>query len=69
MDKTKAADKARRIAENLSGYAADFYGLERSIKSGKADSSDLIYELQSLVYELESMTDELEGALKDIRER
>ena len=59
MNKTKAADKARRIAENLSGYVADFYGLERRIKNGKSDASDVTYEIEALIDELESLIDEL----------
>lgn len=66
MDKTKAADKARRIAENLSGYAADFHGLERSIRNGKSDASDVTYELEALIDELESLIDELQGTLKEL---
>ena len=66
MDKTKAADKARSIAENLSGYAADFYGLERRIKNGKSDASDVTYELEALIDELESLIDELQGTLKEL---
>jgi|GEM_PF-4557544 len=53
------ADKARRIAENLSGYAADFHGLERSIRNGKSDASDVTYELEALI-------DELQGTLKEL---
>lgn len=66
MDKTKAAGKARRIAENLSGYAADFYGLERSIRSGKSDASDMAYELEALIDELEALSDEVSGTLRDL---
>ena len=69
MTRNEVADTARHIAENLSGYAADFYGLERSIRSGKSDASDMAYELETLIDELETLTDELEWALKDIRER
>ena len=60
MNKTKAADKARRIAENLSGYAADFYGQERRIRNGQAYRTDVTYEIEALVEELESLIDELQ---------
>ncbi|WP_302161555.1 hypothetical protein [Acidaminococcus intestini] len=66
MNKTKAADKARRIAENLSGYVADFYGLERRIRNGQAYRTDVTYELEALVEELESLIDELQGTLKEL---
>lgn len=66
MTNDEAADKAKRIAENLSGYAADFYGLERRIRCGAADSSDVTYELKALVEELESLIDEVNGTLKEL---
>jgi hypothetical protein len=66
MTRNEAADKARRIAENLCGYAADFYGLERRIKNGKSDASDVTYELEALIDELESLIDELQGTLKEL---
>lgn len=58
MNKTKAADKARRIAENLSGYVADFYGLERRIRNGQAYRTDVTYGLEALI-------DELQGTLHE----
>ena len=66
MTRNEAADKAKRIAENLSGYAADFYGLERRIRNGQAYRTDVTYELEALVEELESLIDELQGTFKEL---
>ena len=66
MTRNEAADTARHIAENLSGYAADFHGLERSIRNGKSDASDMAYELEALIDEFEALSDEVSGTLRDL---
>ena len=59
LDKEFVADCCLNIAENLSGYSADFNGLERKVRYGGFTEKDVVDELEALIDELEGYVEEL----------
>ena len=59
MDKDYVASRCLNIAENLSGYSAEFNGLERQVRYGGYTEKDVVDELEALIDELEGYVEEL----------